>query len=79
MKHIHVLALKDFSTDYEAKLREDIRSITLELERLAPNSKILGKYGDMQSRLKLTSEEFDNSRHEAKEAKDSFQAIKKER
>jgi structural maintenance of chromosome 1 len=37
------------------------------------------RYGEIQSKLKMTNEEFENSRQEAKYAKDTFQSVKKER
>jgi hypothetical protein len=37
------------------------------------------RFGDMQTKLKATAEEFENSRKEAKNAKELFLAIKNER
>ena len=67
------------SSDVDAKFREDIRVLSLEIEKLAPHSRAIEKFGDIQNKLRMTSEEFENSRKEAKDAKDRFVAVKNER
>ncbi len=49
------------------------------MDRLAPNLRILSKKDEVEKKLKETSNEFDQARLEARQAKEAFEAIKKER
>ena len=49
------------------------------MERLAPNLRVLSKMDEVEKKLKDTSVEFEQSRLEARQAKEAFEIIKKER
>ncbi|RUP47360.1 cohesin complex subunit psm1 [Jimgerdemannia flammicorona] len=69
----------DDSVEVEQKLQNEIKIITSEIERMAPNLKAVDRLDGVESRLRETEEEFDTARREAKTAKDKFTAIKQKR
>ncbi|KAI8902195.1 RecF/RecN/SMC [Globomyces pollinis-pini] len=58
---------------------DKIRDMEAEMEQLAPSLRSIDKLGEVEKRLKETANEFDHSRQEAKEAKEQFEDIKRER
>lgn len=70
---------QDGSDEVEIELQENLRNLSAEIERMAPNMKAGEKFDDVEAKLKITAEEFENARKEAKSAKDAFVAIKQER
>lgn len=50
-----------------------------ELDRMAPNMKAIERLEGVENRLHDTEKDFENSRKEAKKAKDKFQTVKDKR
>ncbi|KAJ3332898.1 Structural maintenance of chromosomes protein 1 [Blyttiomyces sp. JEL0837] len=65
--------------DVEIEFQDQIKTISAEMERIAPNLKASDKFADVEAKLRATADEFDNARKEAKAAKDAFNKIKDER
>ena len=63
----------------EEELLEKIRTLSSELDRMAPNMKAIERLEGVENRLQEVEREFENSRKEAKRAKDRFQAVKDKR
>lgn len=62
-----------------ATFENDIRELTEEMERLAPNLRALSKMDEVEKKFKETSTEFEQARHEARQAKDAFEKVKLKR
>ena len=58
---------------------EKVKNIYDELERLAPNLRAIDKLEGDKSRISAAIESFERTRQEAKQARDAFQTIKKQR
>lgn len=67
------------NTEIEQEFQDEIKNITAEIERMAPNLKAVDRLDGVETRLKETEEEFDTARKEAKTAKDKFTAVKQKR
>lgn len=67
------------STDIETGFLESLRSLTNEIGRIAPNMKAVDKLDEVEQKLRETAEEFDQTRRDAKDAKDKFNLVKEER
>jgi structural maintenance of chromosome 1 len=63
----------------EDQLQEKIASLTTELEKLNPNMRAIERLETVESRLISTEKDFEDSRAEAKAARDSFNAVKAQR
>ena len=63
----------------EEGLQEKIASLTAELEKLNPNMRAMEKLESVESRLKSTEKDFEDSRTAAKVARDAFSDIKSQR
>ena len=57
----------------------DIKDLLQEMERLAPNLRLLSKRDEVEKKLKETSNEFEHARQEARQAKEAFERIKNQR
>ncbi|KAJ3285102.1 Structural maintenance of chromosomes protein 1 [Rhizoclosmatium sp. JEL0117] len=70
---------KNGSDEAEIEFQESIKALTVEIEKMAPNMRASEKFDDVEAKLRMTAEEFENARKDAKLAKDAFTAIKHER
>ncbi|KAJ3142646.1 Structural maintenance of chromosomes protein 1 [Physocladia obscura] len=67
------------SDETELEFQESIKALTNEIEKMAPNMRASEKFDDVEAKLRMTAEEFENARKDAKSAKDAFIEIKTER
>ncbi|KAJ3068627.1 Structural maintenance of chromosomes protein 1 [Podochytrium sp. JEL0797] len=67
------------SDEAEIEFQESIKTLSIEIEKMAPNMRASEKFDDVEAKLRTTADEFETARKEAKQAKDSFLAIKQER
>ncbi|KAJ3248105.1 Structural maintenance of chromosomes protein 1 [Chytriomyces hyalinus] len=67
------------SDEAEIEFQENIKNLTSEIEKLAPNMRASEKFDDVEAKLRATADEFESARKEAKQAKDAFAEIKQER
>ncbi|KAI9352679.1 RecF/RecN/SMC [Obelidium mucronatum] len=70
---------KNGSDEAEIEFQESIKSLTVEIEKIAPNMRANEKFDDVEAKLRATADEFETARKEAKSAKDEFLAIRQER
>ena len=63
-------------TEVEQEFQDDIKNITIEIERMTPNLSAVDRLDGVENRLKETEEEFDAARKESRTAKDKFAAVK---
>ncbi|KAJ3036857.1 Structural maintenance of chromosomes protein 1 [Rhizophlyctis rosea] len=70
---------QDGSTEMDARFQDKIKSMTSDIEKMAPNMRAVDKLGEVETKLRATAEEFDNARKEAKSAKDAFNSVKQRR
>ncbi len=63
----------------DTELQERVKTLSSELESMAPNMRALERLGVVQDRLKTTDRDFEDARKRAKRAKDDFQAVKETR
>jgi structural maintenance of chromosome 1 len=59
--------------------QDRIKNIGVEMERMAPNMKAIDRLDSVEDRLRSTNETFEQARKEAKDLKDQFSLVKKER
>ncbi|KAJ1329200.1 structural maintenance of chromosome 1 [Microdochium nivale] len=69
----------DGDEEVEAKLQDNIVSLTSELEKLNPNMRAMERLEVTEARLKATEKEFEDSKTALKAAKDSFDDVKTQR
>ncbi|KAJ3125079.1 Structural maintenance of chromosomes protein 1, partial [Irineochytrium annulatum] len=67
------------SDEMDIEFQETIKSLAADIERMAPNMRAGERFDDVEVKLRATTEEFDNARKEAKNAKEQFTSIKNER
>ncbi|KAM0327736.1 hypothetical protein ACHAQA_006031 [Verticillium albo-atrum] len=60
-------------------LKERINTLSAELEKINPNMKAMERLESVESRLKNTEKEFEDSRLALKEARDAFSVVKAQR
>ncbi|KFA73544.1 hypothetical protein S40288_07689 [Stachybotrys chartarum IBT 40288] len=65
--------------DVENNLTEKITSLSAELEKLNPNMRAMERLESVESRLKLTDQEYEDSKLAAHTAKEAFNDIKQRR
>ncbi|KAI8927149.1 RecF/RecN/SMC [Entophlyctis helioformis] len=65
--------------DTDVEFQSEIKDLTAEIDRLGPSLRAAERKDDVESKLRDTSDEFEQARQAAKEAKDEFQAIKSKR
>ncbi|KAJ0278455.1 hypothetical protein Brms1b_003580 [Colletotrichum noveboracense] len=63
----------------EERLQDKIASITSELEKLNPNMRAIERLESVETRLKNTEKEFEDSRAALKAARDAFNHVKAQR
>lgn len=63
----------------ESELQDRVKSLSNELESMAPNMRAVERLGVVQDRLKSTDRDFEDARKRAKRAKDDFQEVKEQR
>ncbi|KAF4989551.1 hypothetical protein FGRMN_9057 [Fusarium graminum] len=63
----------------EESLSEKITNLTSELEKLNPNMRAMERLESVESRLRVTDQEFEDSKTAALEAKDAFNEVKQKR
>ncbi len=63
----------------ELDFKSKMESLSLEIERTAPNLKALDQYESLREKEKESIEEFDIARKEGKEITDKYNAIKQQR
>ncbi|KAG5662351.1 hypothetical protein KAF25_004769 [Fusarium avenaceum] len=63
----------------EESLSEKITSLTSELEKLNPNMRAMERLESVESRLRVTDQEFEDSKTAALAAKDAFNEVKQKR
>jgi len=61
------------------QLASEVSRIESELDKMSPNLKAIDRLGDSETRLNEITGEFDSARDAAKQARDAFNAVKKER
>lgn len=69
----------DDDENVENKLEEKIESLGAELEKLNPNMRAMERLEVVESRLKATEKDYEDSKTELKAAKDAFDEIKTKR
>ncbi|KAJ3297255.1 Structural maintenance of chromosomes protein 1 [Borealophlyctis nickersoniae] len=67
------------SDETEAEFVEKIKSLSSEIEKMAPNMRAVDRLDEVEAKLKDTASEFEAARKDAKNAKDKFDAIKQQR
>nr|KAJ3408666.1 Structural maintenance of chromosomes protein 1 [Polyrhizophydium stewartii] len=65
--------------EIEAELLGEIKEITAEMERIAPNLRSIDRLDDVEAKLRETASEFEVARREAREVRDQFQQVKNQR
>jgi len=60
-------------------LLDKIKALDNELEKMAPNMKAIERLEGVENRLQETEQEFEDSRRQAKTARDNFLAVKQKR
>ncbi|KAA8908954.1 RecF/RecN/SMC [Sphaerosporella brunnea] len=70
---------EDGSEKVEEELLDKIKTLSSELDRMAPNMKAIERLEGVESRLTETDKEFEESRQAAKTAKEKFQAVREKR
>ncbi|KAG9250372.1 RecF/RecN/SMC [Emericellopsis atlantica] len=65
--------------EVEAQLQQHISSLTSELEKLNPNMRAMERLEGVETRLKQTDEEYEDSKIAAHNAKEAFREIKEKR
>ncbi len=63
----------------ELEFKSKMESLSLEIERTAPNLKALDQYESLREKEKESIEEFDIARKEGKEITDKYNTIKQQR
>ncbi len=63
----------------QLKFENDIKELGDEMEKLAPTLRAMSKFDEVEKRFKASSLDFEETRQAAKEAKEAFQEIKRER
>ncbi|KAK3174419.1 hypothetical protein OEA41_001665 [Lepraria neglecta] len=63
----------------DTELQDRVKTLTSELESMAPNMRAVERLGVVQDRLKTTDRDFEDARKRAKRAKDDFQEVKEKR
>ena len=71
--------MKNGSSEQEKELEVKIRDISAEIDRMAPNVRSVNNMAEAERKFKETAVEFDQSRKEAKIARDAFLNVKQER
>ncbi|KAJ3356259.1 Structural maintenance of chromosomes protein 1 [Entophlyctis luteolus] len=70
---------RNSSDEMEMEFQDSIKVLTADIEKIAPNMRAGEKFDDIENKLRVSAEEFENARRDAKTAKDDFMAIKNER
>ncbi|RGP64369.1 structural maintenance-chromosome 1 [Fusarium sporotrichioides] len=63
----------------EEGLSEKITSLTSELEKLNPNMRAMERLESVETRLRVTDQEYEDSKTKAQEAKEAFNEVKQKR
>ncbi|GKU15122.1 unnamed protein product [Fusarium langsethiae] len=63
----------------EEGLSEKITSLTSELEKLNPNMRAMERLESVETRLRVTDQEYEDSKTKAQEAKETFNEVKQKR
>ncbi|KAF9775079.1 hypothetical protein IL306_006904, partial [Fusarium sp. DS 682] len=63
----------------EESLTEKIANLTSEIEKLNPNMRAMERLESVESRLRVTDQEYEDSKTAAHEAKEAFNAVKQKR
>ena len=71
--------MKSDESGTETKLNENIASLAADLEKLNPNMRAMERLESVETRLKLTDQEYEDSKTAAHEAKESFSDVKQKR
>ena len=71
--------LQNFDDKIEEDLQSKITALDDELKNMAPNMRAVERLEGVESRLKTTEKEFEDSRRRAKNAKEDFQDVKERR
>ncbi|TIB71418.1 hypothetical protein E3Q08_01295, partial [Wallemia mellicola] len=66
----------ELTEEAELRYQQEIETIGLEIERMAPNLKASDRLNDMKNKLNDTEKEFERARKETKQARDTFQDTK---
>ncbi|KAJ3113857.1 Structural maintenance of chromosomes protein 1 [Phlyctochytrium bullatum] len=70
---------EDDSLERDSDFQEAIATLADDLEKMTPNMRAIEKFGDVEAKLKATADEFEGARREAKNARDTFNAVKQKR
>ncbi|KAI8805659.1 RecF/RecN/SMC [Cladochytrium replicatum] len=65
--------------EIEGDFEEQIKTISSEMERLAPNLRSVDRMDEVEAKINQTAAQFEQARKEARTAKDQFNAIKDQR
>ncbi|KAI8911697.1 RecF/RecN/SMC [Gorgonomyces haynaldii] len=71
--------LENSLPEQDQEFEQKIKELTLEIEKLAPNVRAANNFNEAEKKLKDSAHEFDKSRAQAKEAREAFLEIKRER
>lgn len=69
----------DGSVEKDNDYKNSISSITIEMVQLAPNIKANDKLTEVEEKLRETNKEFEKFRRDARDAKESFARVRKQR
>ncbi|CAG9942140.1 unnamed protein product [Clonostachys rosea f. rosea IK726] len=67
------------ASEVEDSLTEKITSLTMELEKLNPNMRAMERLESVETRLKQTDQDYEDSKLAAQKAKDEFKDVKDKR
>ncbi|KAJ3109189.1 Structural maintenance of chromosomes protein 1 [Phlyctochytrium planicorne] len=67
------------SEEMDAEYQESLKSLSNEIEKIAPNMRAIEKYDDVEQKLRATADEFERARRDAKSARDTFNSVKQKR
>lgn len=72
-----LLPIKSQEDSIEDRLDDKIASLTAELEKLNPNMRAVNRLESVEARLKATVQEYEDARHAQRQARETFDQVKK--
>ncbi|KAJ5120101.1 Structural maintenance of chromosomes protein 1 [Penicillium atrosanguineum] len=63
----------------EEELLEKVRSLSSELDKMAPNARAMERLETVENKLRSTEKDFEDARRQARRAKDGFEEVMKKR
>ena len=75
MAYFFFFSKQDNDDKLEEELQEKIRSISSELDKIAPNTRVMERLESVENRLRDTEKGFDQARKHARKTKDDFDSV----